>query len=248
MLKPLVVGYDGTPKSLAATRWAAACADREHRLLRIVHVPGWPTPQPRTGRGVLRSVSRIHSEAERILEPIDAELSATWPALVTEPMVVVGNVVPVLLREAVGAWLLVLGAGATATQLAAHAECPVVAVPRLVNGAAPVVVGVDGRPHSDAALGFAFQYAATTAAGLVAIRTPDSPATAAISRHRADHPGVKVVTRTVDTAGDALVAASNRAGLLVIGSRGGAAAHGPLNRSVTQAVLHRARCPVAVVR
>jgi len=246
MGKPLVVGYDGTSTSRAAARWAADRAEAEHRALRVVHVPPWPDPWPATGRAVLRSVDSIRTAAERLLDPLVTELRDHHPALTPELTVVVGNVPEVLLREACSAHLLVLGKGNLATQLAAHARCPVIVVPGAVPGTADVVVGADGMPYSEAALDFAFRYAENAASRLVAIRTPASPA--ATDRRAVDHPEVRVVTRTVESPADALVAASASAGLLVIGSRGGAAVHGELSRSVTQAVLQRSRCPVAVVQ
>ncbi|GAA1880578.1 universal stress protein [Pseudonocardia ailaonensis] len=63
------------------------------------------------------------------------------------------------------------------------------------------------------------------------------------------YPGVSVRTvAVVDGAASELVERSRTAGLLVVGSRGHGVLGGPLLGSVSQAVLHHAACPVAVVR
>jgi len=244
MRRPVVVGYDGTSTSHDAARWAAHRAEAEQRSLRVLYVPPWPCPRPTTGHTVLRSLDSIRCEAERVLDSLDTELRHEHPALPADLVVVVGDVTEVLLREALSAHTLVLGKGATATQLAAHVRCPVVVVPGPSATSPDIVVGADGLPHSDAAVDFAFRSAETGAGRLVAIRTPGTPS---VIDRSANHPAVRVVTRTVDSPADALVAASKAAGLLVIGSRGGAAVHGLLSRSITRAVLDRSHCPVAVV-
>jgi len=268
----VVVGYDGSPASRAAANWAAACAEREGRPLRMVHVPSWPILRTATGAAVLMSVESIRAAAERLLVPACEAIQADHPDLNLDPAVVVGNAVPVLLREATDAALLVLGStglgelrdvvsGSVTAQLAIHAHCPVVVVPAgwatPADGVADVVVGVDGAPHSDAAIDFAFEYADTAGVGITAVLASDDGRahdhakvlSRSLTRQAVDHPDVKLTTKLVDASPtDALIAASAAAGLLVIGSRGGAAVHGLLCRSVTHSALHHARCPVAVVR
>ncbi|MFE0464045.1 universal stress protein [Kitasatospora sp. NPDC058965] len=66
---------------------------------------------------------------------------------------------------------------------------------------------------------------------------------------RAAHPGLVVVaTHVEDDAVDVLTAATDRAALLVLGSRGLGPVHGFLVGSVSQRVLGRAGCPVVLVR
>lgn len=63
------------------------------------------------------------------------------------------------------------------------------------------------------------------------------------------YPDVDVSRRIVrDRPAAALVDESGRAQLVVVGSRGRGGFRGLLLGSVSQALLHHARCPVAVVR
>jgi nucleotide-binding universal stress UspA family protein len=141
--------------------------------------------------------------------------------------------------------------------------------------AAPVVVGVDGSAVSEAAVQFAFQAASRRGAGLVVVHAWAQPdpmvdeAFAVLSesttRHtearlaiaeslagrRDTYPDVDVTEVVADGhAVDALLgeAATQRASLLVVGSRGRGGFIGLLLGSVSRGVLHHAECPVAVVR
>lgn len=162
--------------------------------------------------------------------------------------------------------------GSVAFALAAQGACPVVVVRgRTEATEGPVVVGVDGSPVSEAALAFAFEAAATRGAPLLAVHVwwdllldprtlPSLDWDAIAERERAElaerlagwgekYPDVAVqrlVTR--DHPAQVLAEQSERAQLLVVGSRGRGALSGLLLGSVSHAVLHRAACPVAVVR
>ncbi|HEX5568137.1 MAG TPA: universal stress protein, partial [Streptomyces sp.] len=141
----------------------------------------------------------------------------------------------------------------------------------------PVLVGVDGSPGGEAALGFAFAEASLRGAPLVALHTwnnwtgpvsggPDEPLplvydvdmlrdeeervlVEALSGWQAEYPDVTVHRRLVQgRARPALIEASGSAQLLVVGARGRGGFSGLLLGSVSQAVLQHAHCPVAVVR
>jgi nucleotide-binding universal stress UspA family protein len=164
--------------------------------------------------------------------------------------------------------------GSVAVALAARAECPVVVVrgeEPTIDPSLPVVVGVDGSPNSDAALAFAYEAAATRGVPLVAVHTwwdllvdptmaplldwdaIETDEREVLAERLAGwgekYPDVRVqrlVTR--DRPAHALVRESSRAQLVVVGSRGLGGFSGLLLGSVSHAVLHRAHCPVAVVR
>lgn len=158
--------------------------------------------------------------------------------------------------------------GSVSTRLAAHAQCPTVVVPAdspAPDRSGPIVVGVDDSDHAIAALRFAARAADSSGAEIIAVHGHryaedlyQPAATEAAERAQAEslvaeaiaHAGVKqhVTIRIVtDSPGDALLGAANNASLIVVGSRGRGGFRGMLLGSVSQSVLHGARCPVAVV-
>lgn len=165
--------------------------------------------------------------------------------------------------------------GSVAAGVAAHAHGPVVVVrqpPDATPLAEPVVVGVDGSRPSDAAVGFAFEEADLRGLPLtVAHAWTPSPSrsggrpltddveeleTAEVHRMRGwvqlwreKFPHVPVTYRLIAAhPAAALIDLSRDATLLVVGSRGHGGFAGLLLGSVSQQVLHHARCPIAVVR
>ncbi|RNI19468.1 universal stress protein [Flexivirga caeni] len=166
--------------------------------------------------------------------------------------------------------------GSVATQVSAAAHCPVLIARDAVTErqlAGPVVVGVDDRPDGIAALDFAFAEAARGMLPLVAVLSwrverwdfaagiplPGANLEAAGRDHRArldaalagpvaQHPEVPVVPLVVCApATPELVERSAQASLLVVGTRGHRAVASLVLGSVSQGVLRRAQCPVAVV-
>lgn len=167
--------------------------------------------------------------------------------------------------------------GSVAMHLAAHGHCPVMVVRGRPDPTGPVLLAVDGSPAGEGAVGFAFAEASLRGAGLLALHTwstwterayhgPGDPPTVpydvdrlrdeeerllaeALSGHLTRYPGVTVRRRLVqDRARPALIEASESAQLVVVGARGRGGFAGLLLGSVSQAVLHHAHCPVAVVR
>ena len=164
--------------------------------------------------------------------------------------------------------------GSTTVAVTAHAHCPVVVVRGSPEASKPVVVGLDGSEQSLLALDFAFGRAAKRGVALCAVRAWDSgpgrpgqlsrspgPDAARIEEGgraaveellagaRSRYPGVHATLDMV--AGNpsaALIEASRDAQLAVVGSRGRGGFRGLLLGSVSQQLLHHARCPVAVVR
>lgn len=162
--------------------------------------------------------------------------------------------------------------GSVSQHLARHATCPVVVVREPKDPEAErIVVGIDGSPTSTAALEYACRRAEATGETVVAIhgwhfREPSTDVWSSttpsvdteerelllaesIAGVRADHPDVRLEQEVVAVApAKCLVDASASASLVVVGSRGLGFFTGMLLGSVSQAVLHGATCPVAVVR
>ena len=164
--------------------------------------------------------------------------------------------------------------GSTSLQVAAHAPCPVVVLRGVTGPVGPagrIVVGVDGSPSSELAVRFAFTRAQQTGRGLTAAHMWHAPAGRvdlrwSVGREQAEkeaqalladrlvpwrerYPEVDVVEKTArGNAAAVLIGESAGAELLVVGSHGRGGFGGLLLGSVSHAVLHHARCPVAVVR
>ncbi|MEV0924561.1 universal stress protein [Streptomyces spongiicola] len=167
--------------------------------------------------------------------------------------------------------------GSTAVHLAAHGRCPVLVVREQPAAEGPIVLGADGSTAGEAAVDFAFAEAELRKAPLVALHAwttwnalmpaPKDPSmpyanpqgalageeerllSEALAGHRERYPGVVVEHRAVHGATrTALIEASRSAQLVVTGARGRGGFTGLLLGSVSQALLHHAHCPVAVVR
>jgi nucleotide-binding universal stress UspA family protein len=135
-----------------------------------------------------------------------------------------------------------------------------------------VIVGVDGSPHADRALSWACRRAENCGDTVRAVcawslgvsgedwtpqpgvkpegqRYAEQILREAVERVRSDLPAAKVETAVVEGhPGRVLVDMSADADLLVVGSRGRGEVSGLLLGSVSQHSVHRAHCPVTVVR
>ncbi|GII54233.1 universal stress protein [Planotetraspora thailandica] len=164
--------------------------------------------------------------------------------------------------------------GSVAYGVAGHAPCDVVVVREPATPPrGEVVVGVDGSPTGTAVVEFAFAEASLRGAALRAVHAWTLPMWSvggayvpvgdayedeqieirllaeAVAGMRERYPEVKVTEEVVQGhAVEVLKAASGGADLLVVGSRGLGEFKGLVLGSVSQALLHHARCPLAVVR
>ena len=165
--------------------------------------------------------------------------------------------------------------GSVSLQVATHAHCPVVVVHEMPtpDPGAPVVVGVDGSAVSANAISYAFEQASSRGVGLTVVHAwwlenVEGAAASAIwtvdwqqfaqeeqalvaeslAGWRNKYPDVDVRRQSVrGLPVEALVRQSESACLVVVGTRGRGGFAGLLLGSVSQGVLHRSQCPVAIV-
>ncbi len=284
--RTVVVGIDGSESALRAVRWAAAEALRRRVPLRVVTAFEWIHDHAAGQLGLGTSHRDIMlNQARRHLVEAAAVAGRAAVGPDVEQQLIVGLPIPVLAAESKRAQLVVIGdrglggvtgllLGSVATALAAHADAPLVVVrgdDEDPDPTAPIVVGVDGSPLSEAALGYAYEAAAARGVPLVAVHTwrelhvdatiaplldwdaIESDERDVLAEQLAGwsekYPDVRVQRTVVgDRPAHALVEQSSRAQLVVVGSRGRGGITGMLLGSVSHAVLHRAHCPVAVIR
>lgn len=285
---PIVVGVDGSDPALEATRWAAHEARTRGLPLRLAHACSLPPMRyPMNVRAEQQWIDAMTVHGERVLAEAAAAVHAVEPSVEVEVDQRLGRPVDILVDESERARLLVLGTrglggfqgllvGSVSTAVAAHAHGPVVVVRSAVapRATAPVVVGVDGSPASEAAVAFAFEQAALHGAPLLAVHSwldisytggwvalpavVDWDAVAEKERMLLDqrmagwqekYPEVAVERVVVrDRPVRALLDHAADARLVVVGSRGHGALVGMGLGSTSQALTHHCPCPVAVVR
>ncbi|MGW2702781.1 universal stress protein [Streptomyces sp. NPDC001340] len=162
----------------------------------------------------------------------------------------------------------VYSSASVALPVMAHAHCPVVVVPEpehVTQEPEYYVVGVDGSEHSAAAVDLAFEEAALRGAELRALYVWQPGPLRIFDEHAAQQECRRLLSETV--AGrqarypevdlrhelvvghpvQVLTEASAHALGLVVGTRGRGGFTGMLLGSVSQGVLHHARCPVIAV-
>jgi nucleotide-binding universal stress UspA family protein len=204
------------------------------------------------------------------------------PEIHTE--LVYSSVMPTLIDASKEAWMIVAGSqglgalgrlllGSVTTGLVHHAHCPVAVIHSDESAApdanAPVLLGIDGSPASEAATALAFDEASRRGVGLMALhvwsdvavfpvlgmdwRDRESEGREILAEILAvwqeQYPDVHVERLLFcDKPSRWLLQESERAQLVVVGSRGRGGFPGMLLGSVSSAVAQAARVPVIVVR
>ena len=285
----IAVGVDGSPPSKVAVDWAAREASLRGLPLTLVHVipssltrmwPQVPTPpelqewHELNGHEILRQARQVAEDAAKGRNGI--EVSAH---------IVTGNASATLIDLSKEAAMIVVGCrglgaigrrlmGSVSWGVVHHAHCPVAVIhdedPLMPTPAvAPVVVGIDGSPASEAATAFAFEESSRRGVELVAVHAwsdfavaelpgvewsdLETQAEEALAERLAGwqerYPDV-VVRRVVvvDRPARQLLEQSEFAQLTVVGSHGRGGFAGMLLGSVSAAVAESARMPVIVAR
>jgi nucleotide-binding universal stress UspA family protein len=184
----IIVGVDGSPGAVAATRWAATEAVRTGSELLVIHVYDWRVIGAKAPIGGAYA-DDARARAGELVESAVADAQAHAPEVQVRGEALLGSVVPTLVSASSDATLVVLGSrgrggfaslllGSVSQQVATHAASPVVIVrgrPGDIDG--PVVVGTDGSDSAHHAVGTAFEAAARRGTSVVAVRayTPVQP-------------------------------------------------------------------------
>ena len=255
----------------------AALRDRTlrivHALGRPTVVTGGPSGSARLSRAraLLTEAQRVAGKAAPDVEAVPVLVVGPAAAALHDQsrgatMVVLGG------RGAGGyAGLLV---GSVALRVAEHAAAPVVVVRGQGAESGPVVVGVDASPLASQALDFALREASLRGTDLVAVHAWTNLAAAGLDdalptreeswavadraqrmlaealAGAAEHfPDVKIRRCAAEESPrQLLVSWSRTAQLVVVGAHGYGNVAGLLLGSVSRYLVHRASCPVAVVR
>lgn len=155
MMRPVVVGLDGSRESLAAADWAAREALRRGLPLRLMHAwEGLPDEGKEAGLPELRAPQYW---ARRVLRATSDRLHERFPQLYVAAEQVSLPPGPALLAEAENAELLVIGSqgpsgvggflsGSVAMAAVAHAERPIVLVRAGDNAEAEHLPGTSDQP------------------------------------------------------------------------------------------------------
>lgn len=181
-VEEVVVGFDGTPESETALRWAAGEAVALGAFLTVLHAIETPGLARSRGRG-----GELHaalSERSATVAHQGAQLArAAEPTLRVGSIGVVGGAAAELIAHSASADLLVVGRrrrghvlaaalGSVSFAVSMHARCPVVVCPTgatVGTSSRPVVVGVDGSSGSTAALDLAGTLAAATGSAVTVV-------------------------------------------------------------------------------
>jgi nucleotide-binding universal stress UspA family protein len=283
----VVVGVDGSAASYAAVGWAAHEATMRRLTIKLVYVVA-PTlitsaeaPNDTITQAQEIKARQILDHARRIVNGVQGEAR-----LKVRVEVRYAGVLATLVDASRDAQMIVVGArgldefgwrmvGSVSSGLLHHAQCSVVivrdpdSVGRGSRDDAPVLLGIDGSPASEAATALAFDEAARRGVPLVALHAwsdvgvfPILGMDWRVYRDEGDevlgerlagwleiYPDVQVHRRLVcDVPARWLIDESDSAQLVILGSRGRGGFAGLHLGSVSSAVAQSARVPVIVVR
>ena len=283
----VLVCVDGSVASDAAVAWGAHEAIMRKLPITLMHavapvVVGWPV-----GQLYVDMPEWQQDDAQHVIDQARKTLTTSLgdrepPEIHTAT--VYSSVVPALIEASEDAWIIVAGSqglgavgrlllGSVTAGLAHYAHCPV-AIIHSDEGAAPdtsapVLLGVDGSPASEAATALAFDEASRRGVGLVALhvwsdvgvfpvlamdwhdreREAQEILAERLAGWQEQYPDVQVERKLYcDKPSHWLLEEAQHAQLVVVGNRGRGGFPGMLLGSVSSAVAQSARVPVIVVR
>ena len=283
----LLVCVDGSAAAEAAVAWATREAGLHDLPLTLIHavapvVVGWPVSQLYADMPEWQheSAQQVMDQARKL---VNANLNGAKPHEIRTELVY-SDIVPALIDASKHASMIVVGSqglgalgrlllGSVTAGLLHHAYCPVAVIHANEDVSpaadAPVLVGTDGSPASEAAIDLAFDEASRRGVGLIALhawsdvgvfpmlgmdwRDREAEGREILAERLAgfheQYPDVRVKRVIVcDKPSRWLLEEAEHAQLVVVGSRGRGGFAGMLLGSVSSHIAQAARIPVIVTR
>jgi nucleotide-binding universal stress UspA family protein len=283
----ILVCVDGSEAAEAAVAWATREAGLRDLPITLMHavapvVVGWPVGQlyadmPEWQR---ETAQQVMDQAHKI---VNVNLDDVKPHEIRTE-IIYSDIVPAMIDASTDASMIVVGSqglgalgrlllGSVTAGLLHHAYCPVAVIHSNADltpvADAPVLVGTDGSPASEAAIALAFDEASRRGVGLVALHAwsdvavfpmlgmdwRDSEAEGheilaeRLAGFHEQYPDVRVKRVIVcDKPSRWLLEEAAHAQLVVVGSRGRGGFAGMLLGSVSSRVAQAATVPVIVTR
>ena len=189
----IVVGFDGSPASEGALRWAAREADLRGAELTVAYVHDHHRPEVGPRHEV--HATTVEAIAQAIVDGAVTTARTVAPAVPTHSLPMFGQSAATLVNSAERGATIVVGnrgrggfrsllLGSVSEEVATHAAGPVVVVRGRPDADGPVVVGVDGSAAAENALGAAMAEADLRQVPVIAVFAHPKLDPTVVPKHR----------------------------------------------------------------